>query len=120
MKIFILEDDPRRMEYFNNTFNDYEIIWKKTAKEAIDFLKDNFNDMDYVFLDHDLGGKSFVSSSKENTGYTVALFISQNFDDFRKVIIHTMNPAGATNMKNILPFSQIIPFHELYERIVKV
>ena len=118
MKIFILEDDPRRMTYFNKQFFHDEIIWKETAKEAINYLKDNYEDMDNLFLDHDLGGEIFVSSSEYNTGFTVAKFISENFDSpFKHIVIHTMNPPAATRMKELLLGSYAIPFHELYERI---
>lgn len=118
MKIFILEDDPRRMNFFNKTFFNDEVIWMTEAADAIEYLKNHFYDMDNIFLDHDLGGMTFVSSDEYNTGYTVAKFISENFEGpFEHVIIHSMNPPAADRMQDLLEESHTIPFHILYERI---
>ncbi len=118
MKIFILEDDPRRMEYFSRKFYNHEIIWRDTAEEAIQYLTFNYDEMDNIFLDHDLGGKTFVSSDEFNTAYTVAKFLAEYaHGNFTHVIIHSMNPPAAIRMQELLPGSQVIPFHGLFERI---
>ena len=46
---------------------------------ALALMKDK--PWDLIFLDHDLGGQVFVSSSHHNTGYTVAKYIEEHRDD---------------------------------------
>lgn len=72
-----------------------------TASECIEKLKNNKYDV--VFLDHDLGGKEMVSSfSDEETGCTVAKWISENKPEIPVVVCHSLNPGGADNMASIL------------------
>jgi hypothetical protein len=68
-------------------------------------------DWNYLFLDHDLGGKDFVDSNEEETGYQVAKFILEKGIKYEVCIIHSMNYAGAENMFRVLPKSRHIPFH---------
>lgn len=69
-----------------------------------------------VFLDHDLGGKTFVDSNKEQTGVHLARWIKQNDENFREriIIAHSMNPMGAKDMVNELDcFASRIPFRDI-------
>ena len=72
---------------------------------------------DIVFLDHDLGGQVFVPSSHPNTGYAVAKYMEENSVEAKQIIIHSMNPAGASNMKTVLPSAIIMPFGMLKTRL---
>lgn len=120
LKVFILEDDPRRMTYFRETYGDDQVIWIEEAQEAMDYLKDNYESLDRIYLDHDLGGEQYVDSSVFNTGYTVAKFMSEelNVTSFSNVTIHSMNHEAAKKMEKLLSGSKRIPFHNIYERIV--
>ena len=120
MKFFILEDDPRRMVYFRERFLEYGIIYHFTDVDpALDFLQDHANEMDFLFLDHDLGGETYVNSNEYNTGYTIAKYLRGIKDfDYSKVIIHSMNTVGSRKMMDCMPGSVIIPFHAIFERIV--
>ena len=118
MNIFILEDDQRRMVYFNRSFlGDNTIHHFEDVKPAIAFLESNVNKIDRFYLDHDLGGESYVDSNEFNTGFTVAKFLSGVDMDYSKITIHSMNHPAAIRMNGVLPGSNILPFNSMYEKI---
>lgn len=85
------------------------------ASEAIDILSQDLN-WDLILLDHDLGNKIFVDINKENTGSTVAKFLSDK-EIKGEVIIHSMNPIGAMNMQKYLPQAKWITFPSLIVKL---
>ena len=108
MNILILEDDPNRVAQFEKKFNMDEIIVVDKASEAITKLTD-FN-WDCLFLDHDLGGEINVSTTNKNTGSEVARWLSIHKDRIPNlVIIHSMNPPGAANIKALLRDAVVLP-----------
>lgn len=99
MRIFILEDDPRRISWMKkNFYSGIKLDITDVAKEAITLLTENRYDI--VFLDHDLGGEQMVDSSVLNTGSTVAKMIHETKNKDLTVIIHSYNPSGAEIMIN--------------------
>lgn len=114
--IFFLEDSLDRyakfFKWIETKAEKPNITSATDAEEAIKILEES-DHFDVIFLDHDLGGRIFVDSSEDNTGYQVAKFIKQKGITYNQLIIHSQNPQGANNMKNILPDGQIIPFPEL-------
>jgi hypothetical protein len=106
MKIFILEDSPERVELFMRElpkiFPKAEFFYADSADAAISIFErhDNFF---MVLLDHDLGGKQYVNSWEENTGYRVAVYIFEHRVGYDVCITHSMNPAGAQNILAVLP-----------------
>jgi CheY-like chemotaxis protein len=108
MNIFILEDDPIRIEKFESMLSKHKLTITTSAAEAIKLI--NANKYDYLLLDHDLGGKQMVDSRDENTGYAVAKAIKNSPNADTKAIIHSFNPIGAGNMKAILPHAKRMPF----------
>ena len=109
-KIFILEDMDMRISFFKKILSDYNLTIVKTAKEAIEILSKNL-DFDILFLDHDLGDRIFVNTKDENTGSTVATFLSDK-EVKGRIIIHSYNPVGAKHMLGLLPKAIYIPFSE--------
>jgi ActR/RegA family two-component response regulator len=109
MKILILDDDQTRHKEFNRRLIGNTVKNVFTVSETIEALKNE--SWDYIFLDHDLGGKTFVNSGgSEETGWDVAVWLSENPDRQPKtIIIHSFNPCGAKNMKSLLPNAEIIP-----------
>jgi CheY-like chemotaxis protein len=109
MKILILDDDKGRHTLFNRNFIGHTITNVETAADAISALRITLYDA--VFLDHDLGGHTFVESNgPEETGYTVAKWMVENPDRKPKIIyIHSFNPTGAANIQSILPGSILAP-----------
>ncbi len=73
-----------------------------TVEEAIQSLRD-CQRFDVAFLDHDLGGRTFVQE-REGTGTQVAEFITTMKPTERpcRIIVHSHNPAGARRMNDIL------------------
>jgi hypothetical protein len=109
----ILEDDMRRMIFFNTIFeqNNIDFIHFETAPECVKYIEDNKDTISFFFLDHDLGGLIMVDSKELNTGYTVAKAIHRIYgDNHPPAVIHSLNPAGARNMHKELPNSIEIPF----------
>jgi CheY-like chemotaxis protein len=111
LKIFILEDDEFRLKYIKEqlkaVFKDYEIISCNNVIEAKHILESSV--FDYIFLDHDLGGKQFVDSNDANTGYQVAKFINEKKIKYDKCIIHSLNYPGAMKMSALLNNSIYLP-----------
>ena len=136
MKILLLEDDLNRIREFEkrvnelnerNTFkthsNPVTLIHTETAIECIRLLKtEHFN---LILLDHDLGGKVFVDTNREDTGSEVARWISNNLQSVKGVpiITHTQNPAGAKNIISLVPGCIHVPFiweKNKFHNIIKV
>ena len=101
MKVFVLEDDPNRVEWMKKNFSP-KLEWDLTdqADEAVAILKKEKYDL--IFLDHDLGGEQMVDSSVYNTGYTVAKKIHETKNKDTIVIVHSYNPDGAKNMIDVM------------------
>ena len=99
MKIFILEDDAERIKFFSSWGLDKELVIVNNAVDAIWILK--IIKFDYLFLDHDLLGLSFVDSSDVNTGAEVCRNITQ-FNKTANILIHSWNEVGVKNMNDIL------------------
>lgn len=96
-KLFVLEDNPIRAEWFKKTFsNENDLIIVDNVQDAITHLSNNSPDI--LFLDHDLGGEAYVNSFNENTGYKLAEWIYKNEKSYKKIIIHSLNPVGVDNM----------------------
>lgn len=108
VKVLILEDDPTRMLAFERRFKETtsaEITFDHVdnVHNAIKMLKKN--DYDMIFLDHDLGGETFVATNETNTGSELARWMSVNRDSFNfsgPILIHSFNPQGAEYMLHTL------------------
>lgn len=104
IRILILDDDLGRHAQFRDRLNSHGIVGThvETADECIKQLQKN-GPWDVCFLDHDLGGQTFVHSGV-GTGYEVASWIAANPKKCpRNVIVHSFNPSGAQNMLHVLP-----------------
>lgn len=85
-------------------FVDHDIVVANcagTAKKILDACEFNI-----VFLDHDLGGKVYVNSEEENTGYQVAKYIPSTNNNKTKVVIHSWNRCGAQRMLDVLSYDE--------------
>ena len=88
MKVLYV-DDIRFPEKWHK--NEDEITVARTYDEAIQYLGDEY---DVISLDHDLG--------EEKTGYDIAKYIVENQLKIGKVAIHSANPVGRDNIKQLL------------------
>lgn len=120
-RILILEDNVLRTKVFKLKYGGrYHLHIFDTALEAIESLE--IFKYDLIFLDHDLGGKMFVETDDENgTGLDVAKALAKMKKHKRvPVIIHSLNPVGASKMKVTLgKRAKRIPFSlELFDKVV--
>lgn len=100
MNIFILEDDCERIKSFTKNLQDHSIVICNNADLAVSIL--NMFKFDLIFLDHDLGGQTFVKSYESNTGYQVAKRIVGSENSKTPVVVHSYNACGADNMVEVL------------------
>ena len=103
MNIFILEDDEERVRTFFIMFCSHNIVVSNSAQYAKTIL-DN-EKFDIIFLDHDLGGKTFVDSKEENTGYQVAKHLPKTINFNTRIVVHSWNTPAANLMVKELEHS---------------
>ena len=126
MKIFILDDSLERINtlrsLLDQRYANAEITVAGTAKYAKSVFDLN-RDFDLVFLDHDLGGRIYVNSEEEETGYQVAKHMLKRKVNSGQVIVHTMNIVGAQNICSLLTGEYLvyhIPFPDLVENLKNI
>jgi len=101
MKILILEDNVLRQEKFKELFKNQEIVICDNVLDSISVCI--YQDFQVLWLDHDLEGKIWEDSNKENTGYQfVKWLVDNNKAKDSLIYIHSMNPIGANKMLNYL------------------
>ena len=115
MKVFVLEDDPSRIEIIKRNFGKFgEFIFAINIWEAKE--KFNFNEnYNLILLDHDLGGQIYVDSLEENTGAEFCRWIIQNKPKLPQIIVHSHNSVGSEIMAEYLEDYEVlrIPFGNL-------
>lgn len=123
IRVFLLEDDKRRHEWFAKRFRGDFIDIADTVPKAQELL--SANAYDAIFLDHDLHPEHYNSVSKddERTGYAIASWLAANPDLQRAstILVHTRNADGAMRMVEELRragrCAEFVPFPMLEERI---
>ncbi len=109
MNIYIYVDDIREDDNFfkklcNYTLMDWTPIVCRSADEAIFFLeyyKDNSHNI-FIDLDHDLGEGHEIDDSLVSSGYDICKYIVENHISLVGFHIHSMNPVGVANMRQLL------------------
>jgi hypothetical protein len=123
IRVFLLDDDIRRHEWFETRFKGDQVDIADNVIQAREMLSSGAYDA--IFLDHDLHPEHYNSDSTddERTGYAIALFLSSNPDLQRAstIMVHTRNADGAMRMVEELRSSgrnaDYVPFPILAERI---
>lgn len=90
MKEILYVDDVRFPNAWKERAN--EVVIARTYEQALKNLV--IYKFDIIDLDHDLG--------EEKTGYDIAKFIIENNVKCNKIYIHSANPVGVFNMKQLL------------------
>jgi hypothetical protein len=104
VSILIFEDEIYRINFFDKLAKLFEAEdYFITCKLELIKRKLKEKKWDVLFLDHDV-------DSVKYTGYDVAKFIVREGIEIPQIFIHSMNPVGAENIKNILPHATIRPF----------
>jgi len=123
IRIFLLEDDERRCDWFNKRFKGDELDIACEVDEAKELL--STRTYDSIFLDHDLMPEHYGSDTPddERTGYAIASFLAEQPELQRSatIMVHSFNADGALRMVETLRRAgrqaDYIPFHMLEERL---
>jgi len=123
IRVFLLDDDPRRHNWFATRFKGDQIDFAHNVPQAQELL--STNSYDAIFLDHDLHPEHYESSipDDERTGYAIATWLGSHPELQRAstIFVHTRNADGAMRMIEELRRSgraaEYVPFPLLAERI---
>ena len=123
VRVFLLDDDTLRHDWFAKQFKGDRLDLTVEPAHAIELLSTNYYDL--VFLDHDLLPEHYHSDTldDEKTGYAVALWLASRPDRqaAATIIVHTRNADGALRMVELLRGvgrqAEHIPFHMLAPKI---
>ena len=125
IRVFLLEDDVRRHEWFTKRFKGDHLDVADDVESAKELLSARVYDA--IFLDHDLMPEHYNSPEPddERTGYAIALWLSLRPDlqPAATIMVHSFNADGAMRMVGELRRggrqAEYVPFHFLEERIRK-
>ena len=123
IRVFVLEDDSRRHDWFAKRFKGDFLDIADNVPKAQDLLTNN--SYDAIFLDHDLHPEHYHSDTTddERTGYAIALWLAARPELQRAstILVHTRNADGAMRMVEELRragrAAEFVPFPMLKERI---
>jgi hypothetical protein len=123
LRVFLLDDDVLRHEWFAKRFEGDRLDVASEPARAIELLSSGHYDI--IFLDHDLLPEHYHSEERddERTGYAVALWLSKRPDrsPVAHVVAHTRNADGALRMVKLLRDvgrqAEHIPFHTLAPKL---
>ena len=123
IRVFLLDDDRRRHEWFSKRFKGDVIDVADNVEAAQEYL--SANAYDAIFLDHDLHPEHYHarSTDDERTGFAIASWLAANPELQRAstILVHTRNADGAIRMVEELRKSgrsaDYVPFPYLAERI---
>ncbi|MGZ8845181.1 MAG: cyclic-phosphate processing receiver domain-containing protein [Pyrinomonadaceae bacterium] len=123
IRIFLLEDDQRRCDWFAKRFKGDVLDIACEIDQAKDLLQTRTYDS--IFLDHDLQPEHYGSETPddERTGYAIASFLAARPELQRAatIMVHSFNADGAMRMVEELRRAgrqaDYIPFHFLEERL---
>ena len=93
MQIFILEDDAKRIQAFVDEFAGNQIMITNDAMMAVKLLE--HMTFDIVFLDHDLGGKTFVPSDEKSGRHVSRAMAEDERHKNTRVVVHSWNEEAA-------------------------
>ena len=123
IRVFLLDDDTRRHEWFAKRFDGDDLDIADTVVQAREYLSANLYDA--IFLDHDLLPEHYNAETNddENTGYAIALWLASRPDLQRAstIMVHTRNADGAMRMVGELRRAgrqaEYVPFPLLAQKI---
>jgi len=89
MNILIVDDDQKRIDWFFSRFEKHKIAPAKTVEGVKGMIE--WDDYDVAFFDHDLGeGGDMIE--------LVRWIIAEGHLKNTKIVVHSMNPVGASNI----------------------
>jgi CheY-like chemotaxis protein len=123
VRVFLLDDDAARHDWFARQFKGDPLDVAADAARACELLASNYYDV--IFLDHDLLPEHYYAEEfdDERTGYAVARWLAERPARLAAahIIVHTRNADGALRMVELLRRAgrqaEHVPFHMLAPRI---
>jgi hypothetical protein len=123
IRVFLLEDDKHRQDWFTKRFKGDFVDIADNVSRAQELL--STHSYDAIFLDHDLHPEHYNSSTPDDdrTGYAIATWLAGNSELQRAstIFVHTRNADGAMRMVEELRragrAADFVPFPLLGERI---
>lgn len=101
-RVIFMDDDRVRLKAFKRKVPVAELV--ETAANTIKLLKElKTDDEVQLFLDHDLGGETYVDSNREDCGMEVVRWIEANLPtQVIEIFVHSHNTPAAEAMVNKL------------------
>jgi CheY-like chemotaxis protein len=123
VRVFLLDDDTLRHDWFAKQFKGDHLDLTVEPARAIELLSSNYYDL--IFLDHDLLPEHYHSDTfdDERSGYAVARWLASRPDrqSASTIVVHTRNADGALRMVKLLRGAgrqaEHIPFNTLDQKI---
>lgn len=123
LRVFVLDDDVRRHEWFQRRFPGDLLHVAESVGDALELLSSEYYDA--IFLDHDLLPEHYYATEHddERTGFAVARWLAENpqFQSASTITVHTRNADGAMRMVELLRHAgrqaEYVPFPLLSQRI---
>jgi CheY-like chemotaxis protein len=115
-RVLFLDDMDARLRWATKNLGD-NLTLVVTAEDAIYELRQT-DEFDVVYLDHDLGGETYVDPRRPDTGSGVVRWIVANKPKIGEVVVHSLNTPAANYMVQDLReagyAASYIPFTTLY------
>jgi CheY-like chemotaxis protein len=103
-RVFLLDDDTLRHEWFAKQFRGHQLDVAVEPARAVELLSTNHYDL--IFLDHDLLPEHYYAEGfdDERSGYAVARWLAETPSRHAaaSIIVHTRNADGALRMVELL------------------
>ncbi len=123
IRVFLLDDDVRRHDWFAKRFTGDQLDIAEDVATARELLEKNFYDA--IFLDHDLLPEHYNSDTTddERTGYAIAQWLALKPELHRAatIVVHTRNADGAMRMVEEMRrtgrAAEYVPFPLLAQKI---
>jgi ActR/RegA family two-component response regulator len=112
-RVLFLDDDPVRQLKFRREYPWAAIV--STAEECINKLQSQA--WDFVYLDHDLGGETWVDSDRKDTGMEVVRWMEAHKPEVEYVVVHSHNDVAGEAMANRL---KIVGYYVEYTPFVRM
>jgi CheY-like chemotaxis protein len=104
VRVFLLDDDAARHDWFARQFKGDRVDVAADAARACELLASNHYDV--IFLDHDLLPEHYYAEEfdDERSGYAVARWLAERPACLSgtQIIVHTRNADGALRMVELL------------------
>ena len=116
MKIIFLDDSLNRWRSFRSKIPSADHV--ETVAECVAAIQKEA-DIDWLFLDHDLGGETWVDSNREDCGMEVVRYLCANdcTSRIKNIVVHSQNESAAKEMylklKDAKYNTQLVPFINL-------